>query len=54
MEISKRYNSIENIIYNQFMIENLLKDYKWNNPRLNSIKNIELINKLNMIITEEG
>ena len=54
MEISKRYNSIENIIYNQFMIENLLKDYKWNNPRLNSIKNIELINKLNMILTEEG
>jgi hypothetical protein len=54
MEISKRYNSIENIIYNQFMIENLLKDYKWNNPRLNSIKNIELINKLNMIITEEN
>ena len=54
MEIIKRYNSIENIIYNQFMIENLLKDYKWNNPRLNSIKNVELINKLNMILTEEG
>ena len=54
MEITKRYNSIENIIYNQFMIENLLKDYKWNNPQLNSIKNVELINKLNMILTEEG
>ena len=54
MEITKRYNSIENIIYNQLMIENLLKDYKWNNPLLRSIKNVELIKKLNMILTEEG
>ena len=36
------------------MIENLLKDYKWNNPLLRSIKNVELIKKLNMILTEEG
>lgn len=54
IEITKRYNSIENIIYNQLMIENLLKDYKWNNPLLRSIKNVELIKKLNMILTEEG
>ena len=36
------------------MIENLLKDYKWNNPNLNSIKNIKLINKLKHIINEDS
>ena len=31
------------------MMENLLKDYKWNNPDLKFIENIQLINKLNYI-----
>ena len=34
------------------MIENLLKDYKWNNPDLKFIKNIQLIDKLNYIIND--
>ena len=53
-EINQKYNSIENIIYNQLMLENLFKDYKWNNPKLNSIENIELINKLEMILINKG
>ena len=36
------------------MLENLLQDYKWNNPDLNSIKNNELIYKLQQIIKTEG
>ena len=36
------------------MLENLLKDYKWNNPDLNTIKNNELIYKLEQIIKTEG
>ena len=52
--IMEKYYSIENLIYSQLMLENLLKDYKWNNPDLNSIKNIELIYKLNQIIKTEG
>ena len=46
-EVMGKYNSVDSIVYNQFMIELLFKDYKWNNPNLNSIKNIDLINKLN-------
>ena len=30
---------MENIIYNQIMIENFMKDYNWNNPKLNDILN---------------
>ena len=52
--IIEKYYSIENLIYNQFMLENLLQDYKWNNPDLNSIKNIELIYKLKQMIKTDG
>ena len=52
--IMEKYYSIENLIYSQFMLENLLQDYKWNNPDLNSIKNIELIYKLKQVIKTEG
>ena len=52
--IMEKYYSIENLVYNQFMFENLLKDYKWNNPDLNSIKNIELIYKLQQLIKTDG
>ena len=33
------YFSVENIIYSQIMLENLLKDYKWNDPELKKILN---------------
>ena len=52
--IMEKYYSIENLIYSQFMLENLLQDYKWNNPDLNSIKNIELIYELKQVIKTEG
>ena len=45
-QILYKYFSVENILYNQIKIENLLKDYKWNNPRLKSIGNNELISQL--------
>ena len=34
-----QYYSVENILYNQIMLENLFKDYKWNNPELKDIYN---------------
>ena len=46
-EIIGKYLSIENILLNQMIMENLMKDYKWNNPDLNSIKKNELIIKFN-------
>jgi preprotein translocase subunit SecY len=52
--IMEKYYSIENLIYSQFMLENLLQNYKWNNPDLNSIKNFELIYKLKQVIKTEG
>ena len=52
-EIIQKYNSVDSIIYNQLMIEILLKDYKWNNPNLYSIKNIELFDKLRKNIDGE-
>ena len=34
-----KYYSIENILYYQFLFDNLIKDYKWNNPELENILN---------------
>ena len=45
-EIVSKYYTIEDIIYNQMRLENLFKDYKWNNPELNNINNNESIIKL--------
>ena len=45
-EILYKYYSIENILLNQLLFENLMKDYKWNNPRLKSIHINELIIEL--------
>lgn len=45
-QIMKTYFSIESILYNQIIIDNLLKDYKWNKPDLKNIENNELIFKL--------
>ena len=33
-EVLYKYYSIENLLYNQLLFENLMKDYKWNNPKL--------------------
>ena len=49
-EIISKYLSINNILLNQLIFENLLKDYKWNNPALNDITKNELISKFNEII----
>ena len=44
-DILNKYLSIDNLLYNQIMFENMLKDYKWNDNTLNGIKNNELIIK---------
>ena len=41
-----KYFSIENILLNQLIFENLMKDYKWNNPKLKSIHRNELITEI--------
>ena len=48
--INMKYLSVNSLLYNQIMIENLLKDYNWNNSSLNNIKNNELILKLQNLI----
>lgn len=45
-EILGKYCSIESILYNQIKLENLFKDYRWNNPGLRSINHNELVEKL--------
>ena len=45
-----RYLSLDSILYNQIMIENLFRDYKWNNSLLNNVKNSEIILKLKTLI----
>ena len=49
-EIVSKYYSVENILYNQILIENLLKDYKWNDPRLKSVESNELIKNLKIYL----
>ena len=48
-EIVSKYYTIERVLYNQLKLENLFKDYKWNNPELNTIENHSLINNLNLL-----
>ena len=50
-EIISKYYSIENLLYNQIKLENLFKDYKWNNPSLNKFDNNELIIQLKNLIS---
>ena len=45
-----KYYSIENILYNQILFDNLIKDYHWNNPNLKSIHKNELIKGLNQYV----
>ena len=49
-KILLKYMSIESLLYNQMKLENLFKDYNWNNPILNNIEKNELIDKLKVII----
>ena len=49
-KILLRYNSIDYILYNQIKLENLFKDYKWNNPKLKDIENNDLIISLKYYI----
>ena len=44
--IVSKYYSIDYIVYNQIRLENLFKDYKWNEPGLNAIENNKMINEL--------
>ena len=44
--IAYKYLSVDYLLYNQIKLENLFKDYKWNNPALNDIQNNKLIIKL--------
>ena len=42
-KIIYKYYSIENILYNQIKFENLLNDYRWNNPKLKNVQNNKTI-----------
>lgn len=46
-EIIEKYLSVENIMYNQIIMKNLLNDYKWNDPNLNNINKNEDIFRFN-------
>ena len=49
-KIILKYYSIEHILQDIIILENLLKDYKWNDPNLNDIQNNEMIKNLNSLI----
>ena len=49
-EIILKYYSVENILYNQLMLEILFKDYKWNEPKLNKLDNNKLILQLKNLV----
>lgn len=49
-EIITKYMSIESLLYNQLILENLLKDYKWNNPNLNNLQSNDFINKYEKLL----
>ena len=53
-EIVSKYYSIECIIYNLMKLENLLKDYRWNNPALNNVENNELVLQLKNFISSSN
>ena len=42
-QIIYKYYSIEHILFNLLKLENLLSDYKWNNPKLKTIQNNKTI-----------
>jgi hypothetical protein len=49
-DIISEYYSVEKIIYNQLLMENLIEDYKWNNIKLKNIReNKSIISLINFI-----
>ena len=52
-EIISKYYSIENIIYNQILLENLFKDYKRINKGIMTYENNELIIQLKDLIVRK-
>ena len=46
-ELLSKYISVDIILYHQIMMENLLKDYQWNDKKFSSLKSNDLIIKLN-------
>ena len=48
-EILLKYMSFESILYYQMVLENILKDYKWNQPILYNIETNELLDRLKNI-----
>ena len=50
-EIVSKYYSIECVVSYLIKLENLLKDYRWNNPGLNNLDNNELILDLKNLIS---
>ena len=49
-EIILKLYSVDHILHNIIMLENLFKDYKWNDPNLKGIENNEMIKKLKSLI----
>ena len=49
-EIISNYLSVESLLYNQILLENLFKDYNWNNKELKKIDNNRLIIQLKGLI----
>ena len=45
-DLLSKYFSVDYIIYNQIKLENLLKDYNWNNPKFKEIDNNENIKNI--------
>ena len=46
-----KYCSIESILYRQILVDNLIKDYRWNNKDLSSINNNEYFIKLKNLLS---
>ena len=49
-KIVYNYASIDSIIKNQILFENLFKDYKWNDPSLNNIENNDILIQLKSLV----
>ena len=48
-KIVYKYLSIDSMLISQMKLENLFKDYKWNNPLLNNVQNNIMIDELKNI-----
>ena len=48
-KIAFKYLSIDSLLFNQMKLENLFKDYKWNNLLLNNVKNNKMLDELKIL-----